>query len=369
MSGKISGVEVYIINMLKSLFEIDPPAGRAGKENEYILWYNAFKKVDISHFPADYPNVKLKRTKVPNKFLNLSLSLLRWPKVDKLIGKNINILWVPDPRPAPVSKKCKKITTFHDLSFEDFKYSFNFKTRLWHKVLRPKKEAEEASHIITPSEFTKSQLVEEYNVSPDKITVISEAAAEHLKPLDFPKSFELIKRKYKLPDQYFLCLSTLEPRKNIEGIIRAYTEWQYGNKATVALVIAGKECPGIFAELKIQKHPLIHLTGFVDEEDKSLLYQHAMAFLYPSLYEGFGLPILEAMQCGTPVITSDATAMPEVAGDAAILVNPNAPHELKLAMDEIYRDEDRRKELIEKGFEQAKKFSWKKATEELKSLF
>ena len=362
MSGKISGVEVYIINMLKDLFEMD-------KENEYILWYNAFRKVDTGHFPSDYPNVSLKRTKIPNKFLNLSLSLFRWPKVDKLIGKGIDVLWVPDPRPAPVSKKCKKIITFHDLSFEDFKYSFNFKTRLWHKVLRPKKEAKEAGRIITPSEFTKSQLTEEYNISPDKITVIQEAAAEHLKPLHFPRSFEIIKRKYNLPDQYFLCLSTLEPRKNIEGTIRAYTEWQYGNKSTVVLVIAGKEHPNIFAELKIQKHPLIHLTGFVDEADKALLYQHALAFLYPSLYEGFGLPILEAMQCGTPVITSDATAMPEVAGDAAILVNPNAPHELKLAMDEIYRDEDRRKELIEKGFEQAKKFSWKKAAEELRNLF
>ncbi|MBU0728087.1 hypothetical protein KKA95_05365, partial [Patescibacteria group bacterium] len=116
MAGKISGVEMYIVEMLKALFELD-------KKNEYILWYNTFKEVDISHFPANYPNVEVKRTKMPNKFLNLCLSILRWPKVDKLIGKDIDALWVPDPRPAPVSKKCKKITTFHDLSFEDFKYS------------------------------------------------------------------------------------------------------------------------------------------------------------------------------------------------------------------------------------------------------
>lgn len=362
MAGKISGVEVYIINMLKNLFGLD-------RENEYILWYNAFKKVDTSHFPTDFPNVRLKRTKIPNKILNLSLSLLRWPKVDRLIDKNIDVLWVPDPRPAPVSKKCKKIVTFHDLSFEDFKYSFNFKTRLWHKVLRPRKEAKEASHIITPSEFTKNQLIEEYGISPYKITVIPEAAAEHLKPLDFPKSFEIIKRKYKLPDQYFLCLSTLEPRKNIEGVVRAYTEWQEGNKSTVALVIAGREHPNIFADLKIQKHPLIHLTGFVDEEDKSLLYQHALAFLYPSFYEGFGLPILEAMQCGTPVITSDCSAMPEVADEAAILVNPNDTEDIKKSMDIIYRDEALREILINQGFKQAKKFSWQKAAGELLGLF
>lgn len=362
MAGKITGVEVYMLNMLKSLFELD-------SENEYILWYNAFKKIDISHFPSNYPNVTLKRTKIPNKILNLSLSLLRWPKVDKMIAKDIDILWVPDPRPAPVSKNCKKITTFHDLSFEDFKYSFNFKTRLWHKILRPRKEAKEADYIVSVSEFTKGQLIDEYNIDAKKIIVIQEAAAEYLKPIYFPKSFEVIKRKYSLPDQYFLCLSTIEPRKNITGIIKAYNDWQYGNKSDIGLVIAGKRYPNIFSDFHLKKHPLIHMPGFIDEEDKSLLYQHSLAFLYPSLYEGFGLPILEAMQCGTPVITSDATAMSETAGDAAILVNPNEPDEIKRAMDQIYRDEDQRKELIEKGFEQAKKFSWKKSAEDILKVF
>ena len=362
MAGKISGVEIYILGMLKAIFESDA-------KNEYILWYNSFKKVDVSHFPDKYLNVTVKRTHIPNKLLNLSLSILRWPKVDKLIGKDIDILWAPDPRPAPVSKKCKKITTFHDLSFVDFKYSFNFKTRLWHKILRPKKEAMEADTIIAVSEFTKGQLIDEYGIKSDKIKVIYEAAAEHLQPLPFAKSFEIIKRKYHLPDQYFLCLSTLEPRKNIAGIIKAYTDWQYGNKSDIALVIAGRKHPKIFSDLHLKDHPQIYMTGFIDEEDKALLYQHAMTFLYPSLYEGFGLPILEAMQCGTPVITSDATSIPEVAGDSAILINPNEPKELKQAMDEVYRDENLRHDLIEKGFEQAKKFSWKKAAGELMELF
>lgn len=362
MAGKISGVEVYILSMLEALFEQD-------WENEYILWYNAFKKVDTRHFPTHYPNVKLKRSRVPNKLLNLSLSFLRWPKIDKLIGGKIDLLWVPDPRPAPVSKDCKKIVTFHDLSFEDFKYAFTLKTRLWHKVLRPKKEAEEADRLIAVSEFTKEKLIGEYDIDPEKITVIHEAAGKHLSPLPLPKGFEILQRKYKLPDEYFLCLSTLEPRKNIKGIVDAYLSWQEGNQARVALVLAGKEYPGIFAEAKVKSHPLIQSIGFVDEEDKALLYQHALAFLYPSFYEGFGLPILEAMACGTPVITSDCSAMPEVAGDAAILVNPNDPHELKQAMDELYRDDALRKALTERGLERAAQFSWEKAAEELHLLF
>lgn len=358
MSGKISGVEVYIVNMLKALFEAD-------QKNEYVLWYNNFRSVDVSNWPTQYPNVTLRRTRIPNKLFNLSLSLLRWPKIDRLIGGKIDVLWVPDPRPAPVSKMCKKVVTFHDLSFEDFKYSFTFKTRLWHKILRPRREAREADHLIAVSHFTKSQLVEEYGIDPTKITVIYEAAAPHLKPLNMPKSFEIIHRKYKLPNQYFLCLSTLEPRKNIKGVIEAYLDWQREVKHPVALVIAGKKYPEIFAHVPLAQHPSILMTGFIDEEDKALVYQHALAFLYPSFYEGFGLPVLEAMACGTPVVTSDTAAMPEVAGDAAHLVNPSDPHQLKDALHQLYRDDVYREQLIAAGFKRAAEFSWKKAAKEL----
>lgn len=361
MAGKVTGVEVYIKSMLEALF-------KANHEHEIILWYNAFKKVNTRHFPELPKNVKLVRTRVPNKLFNLSLSLLRWPKIDRLIGGGIDVLWVPDPRPAPVSKDCKKISTFHDLSFEDFKYSFNLKTRLWHKILRPRREAAEASTIIAVSHFTKNQLIEEYGIDPAKIKVIYEAASPDLQPLYFPKSFEVIRRRYNLPDSYFLCLSTLEPRKNIAGIITAYLQWQEDTKVNVGLVVAGKKYPGIFSDTKLEENPNIFVTGFVEEEDKALIYQHALAFLYPSLYEGFGLPILEAMQCGTPVITSDATSMPEVAGDAALLVNPNEISEIKKAMHEVYRDDQLRAALIKKGFMHAKNFSWSKAAREFLKL-
>ncbi len=357
MVGKVSGVEVYIKSMLEALFKLKT-------KHKFVLWYNAFKNIDTSHFPKLPKNVKLVRTRIPNKLFNLSLSLLRYPKLDKLIGKGIDVVWIPDPRPAPISKNCKKVITFHDLSFEDFKYSFNFKTRLWHKILRPKKEAMEADAIVAVSKFTRGQLIEEYGIEKAKIKVTYEAAEDNLRPINLPKGFEIIKRKYDLPENYFLCLSTLEPRKNTEGIIEAYLALQEDTKMDVGLVIAGKKYPEIFSETKLKKHPNIHLTGFIDEEDKALLYQHALTFLYPSFYEGFGLPILEAMQCGTPVITSDATAMPEVAGDAALLVNPNEPKELKNAMHEVYRDEQLRESLIQKGFEQVEKFSWKKTAQQ-----
>jgi len=359
MSGKLSGVEVYILSMLHTLFSID-------QKNEYILWYNSYSDVDISHFPSEYPNVSVKRTRIPNKFLNLSLSLLRWPKIDRLIGKGIDLIWVPDPRPTPVSKKCKKIVTFHDLSFEDFNQSFNLKTRLWHKVLRPKKEAREADAIVAVSHFTKNRLREVYKVTTDKIHVIHEASsvsrAFH--------SFDSIQEIYHLPDRYFLCLSTLESRKNIAGVVKAYLNWQEEARSDIHLVIAGKRHPSIFSDLDLpDDHPFIKMIGFVEEDDKASLYQNAFAFLFPSFYEGFGLPILEAMQCGIPVITSTTSAMPEVAGDAALLVDPQFNNEIKMALHKIYQDSFYREQLIKRGFENVKRFSWDEAVKGLTKLF
>ncbi len=363
MSGKISGVEMYIDSMLKELFKRDT------KNDHFVLWYSGHKEVDFSKYTKHYSNVTVKHTRIPNKLLNLFFSLLRWPKVDKLIGEGIDLIWVPDPRPTPVSKGFKKIMTFHDLSFEDFSHSFNKRTRLWHKILRPRKEAEEAHHIIAVSKFTCQQLIEEYGVHEKRVSYIYEAASEHLQPIAISKLFDVIAKEYRLPKEYFLCLSTLEARKNIKGTIKAFLRWKKDVQSEVKLVIAGQEYPKIFKGMNLEDHPDIIMTGFVREEDKALLYQHALAFVYPSLYEGFGLPILEAMQCGAPVITSDATATKEVAGEAAYLVNPNDLDQIKEAMHDMYRDETLRADLIEKGFARAKEFSWKNAVKELMRVF
>lgn len=358
MAGKTTGVETYMHNLLHALFKSDP-------KNDYILWYNGAKEINTAHFPKGYANVTLKRTRIPNKLLNLSLSLLRWPKIDKLIGGSIDLLWVPDPRPAPVSITCRKVITFHDLSFEQFKYAFSLKSRLWHRLLRPKKEAREAHHLIAVSHFTKEQLKEVYGIADPKITVIHEAAADYLNAHKIPKLFQVIERNYGVTKPYFLLLSTIEPRKNIARALQAFREWQEAGNADISLVVAGEKYPSIFHTVPLARyHPKIIFTGFIHESDKATLYQNALAFLYPSLYEGFGLPALEAMQCGTPVITSDVTALPEVAGDAAIKVNPSSLVAIKKAMHEMYSDDRLRKELKTKGLERATRFSWQKAAAE-----
>lgn len=359
MSGKVSGVEVYIESMLKALFSFD-------QENEYILWYNSFKNVDISHFPIGYKNVSIKRTYVPNKILNFFLSFLRFPKLDRLVGKDVDIFWVPDPRPAPVSKGCKKIITVHDLSPLDYKAGFNWKTQLWHKLLRFETEFKEASTLVAVSQFTKSRIAHHFPDFSEKTAVIYEAVP------DFKTAFkplEDLQEKYKLPKNYLLSLSTLEPRKNIEGLLKGYIHYYDSAQNPLDLVIAGTECPSIFADLDLKAHPNIHFIGFVKPEDKFYLYHYAKVFLYLSFYEGFGLPILEAMEAGVPIITSRNSSMAEVSEDAAFHVEPKDPVSLSEALNKLLSDESLYSLMTVKINLQKEKFSWNLAAEQLLLAF
>ncbi len=359
MSGKVSGVEVYIQSMLKSLFELD-------SENEYVLWYNSFRKVDISHFPQGYPNVKIKRTRIPNKLLNFFLSFLRFPKLDRLISNNVDIFWVPDPRPAPVSSKCKKITTVHDLSPLDYKSGFNFKTRLWHRILRLEKEFKESFYLLSVSRFTKSRLIHYYPDLESKIAVIHEAVPDIRTAF---KDITFLSKKYDFPENYLLSLSTLEPRKNIEGLLKGYIDYYNSTDSPLDLVVAGIKNTSIFAHLNIKKHKNIHFIGFVEPEDKFYLYFYATAFIYPSFYEGFGLPVLESMEAGTPIVTSQGSAMAEVAENAALLIDPDNPKTISRAINELLSDESFYSLMKVRMNLQKEKYSWKKAAEQLLITF
>lgn len=365
MAGNISGVEIYIQNLLNEILKND-------KQNHYILWWNSHR--DISQNIPQFSNKNLTyiNTKIPNKILNLSLSLLRYPKIDKWIGKKINqkidTVFIPDPRPSPVSKNCKKIITIHDLSFEHYKKSFSFKTRLWHKILRPKKEAHEADQIIAVSQATKWDLSETYQINAHKIKVIYEASS--FKPQASSLKPQEIKTKYNLPEKFILTLSTIEPRKNIDGLLQAFQKLKKETNFPHKLVIAGKTNDSIFAKIKAlpENSADILFTGFIAEEDKGALYQLATAFVYPSFFEGFGLPLLEAMQMGCPVITSDLSSPPEVVENAGELINPYDIESIKNGMKKVLENQKLQAEMKQKGFLRAKKFSWKKCGKETISL-
>jgi glycosyltransferase involved in cell wall biosynthesis len=358
MHGRTSGVENYVRNLLKAMFEVD-------SEHTYVLFYNS--KKDCKKFLPEFDGrrVKVVRTKYPNKLVHIMWRFLRWPKVDKLIEKKIkqkiDVMWVPDPRPTPVSAGMRKITTIHDLAFERFPQHFSWRSRLWFKIVNPKHEVETSSKIIAVSEFTKRELEEVYKVDPEKVKVVLESVPGVLKPVMKERELIKVRKKYNLPKDYFLTFSTLEPRKNLENVVKGFSIFQRMHPLeTYRLVLAGRKDPKMFGKVFLDEHPDVRMIGFVDEKDKAAVYSAARGLLFVSTYEGFGFPVLEGMACGTPVITSKAASMPEVAGEAALSVDPYDSVKIADAMERLTRDTVA-EECRMAGLKQVKNFSWKKA--------
>lgn len=365
MSGKISGVEVYMKHLLNTLFELD-------QNNQYYLYYNNNR--DLSGFlpKFNYPQVQIVKTAVPNKIFNLLTSLIRYPKLDQLICRKcqidkLDLFWVPDPRPTPVSNQCVKITTFHDLSFEHFKNTFSWKTKLWHKILKPAREAKESKMIIAVSEATKQDLVSTYKLDEEGIKVVYEGVGEGMKQITDNRILSHLKTKYSLPEQFLLSISTIEPRKNLKGLIKAFRQWKEENSNNYKLVIAGKVNSKIFAKVDIlRENSDVKFIGFVAEEDKAGILSLAEGLCYPSFYEGFGLPIVEAFACGTPVLTSNRSSMAEIAQAAAVLVDPYNLKSIKTGLTDLT---NKKNILIERGFEKLKIFNWKNSAQAVLNLF
>lgn len=358
MHGRTSGVENYIRSLLAELIEMD-------EENSYVFYYNSHRDCGSFLPDVDGRRVKVVRTHYPNKLLNILWRFLQWPKIDRLIekriGRKVDVFFVPDPRPTPLSRSVKKVTTFHDLSFQRYPQHFSWRSRLWFKVLHPEREVKTSAKFIAVSEFTQKELIDVYGIVEEKIVVIPEAAPGDLFPETLEDSLQAVRKKYNLPDRFFLTFSTIEPRKNLESVMKAFAIFQKRYPLeTYRLVLAGRRDSQMFGKVFIHEHPDVFPCGFIEEADKAAVYSLARGLIFVSTYEGFGLPILEAMACGTPVIASSVASMPEVVGGAGLTVDPydtdhiaEAMH--RLTMDETYAD------YRERGLERVKAFSWKKA--------
>lgn len=232
--------------------------------------------------------------------------------------------------------------------------------------------------IVCPSQATKNDLCEYVgnNLDPAKVYVTPWAASDSFYPCHDLEKIASVKQKYNIPGvPYLLCLSTIEPRKNVDGVIRAFREAIKQEKIyDLAIVIAGElgwQYEPILREAKRfpRLAPRIIFTGHVDEADLAALYSGALMFVYPSFYEGFGLPPLEAMQCGTPVITSNNTSLPEVVGDAVLLVNPRDEAEISQSILKIYQSSQLRSELSQKSLRRSQEFSWDLCADKTVSVY
>lgn len=274
-------------------------------------------------------------------------------------------VFYPIPKHIQEKKHIKKVITIHDTTPFIFN---NSDVSLMNDILN---SIDDSTTIIAVSEHTKRDILHYApHIKTENIYVCPLAASEEFfYPCKDSEKFEKIKEKYQLPEKYFLSLSTLEPRKNIDHLIRCFIKTIKENKIDdLYLVLAGKK--GWFFDKIFEEHDnagdlkdRIIFTGFVPNEDLASIYSNAQAFYYMTLYEGFGLPPLEAMQCGTPVVVSDNSSLPEVVGDAGILLDAKDEEKLIQAMINLYNNGDLRKSLSEKSLIQAQKFSWDKVVD------
>lgn len=358
-SSEYSGVEHYTVRVLEQLLESD-------HDTIYRLFYNGFfkKKFDFFHFI----NARYIQTRIPNRLLNLSLKLFSYPKLEKLVGTRGTIL-MPNWNTLAVQPDTRVILTVHDLSPQLMPEFYSLKSRIWHRLLNIPKLLNRANHLIAVSEFTKMSLIEKMGVPSHKITV-AQLGVDHNNYLPNLKVERLreVRNRYDLPGDFVLFVGTVEPRKNLPRLIEAFEQID----APIHLVIAGKLGWKYNALLRqianSPKQRFIKLIGYIPENDKPYIMKLARVFAWPSLYEGFGLPILEAMAVGTPVVTSSVSSLPEVTGDSAILVNPHNTEDIAKAILQLHQDESLRETYITKGLQRSQEFSWDKCASIIKTV-
>ena len=284
-----------------------------------------------------------------------------YPKIDLLLG-GVGMFFSPHWRVTALSSSVPLVVTFHDLFFEIMPRFFTWRRRLWHWFMDYEAAADRARKIIAVSENTKKDLIKLYRISPDKIQVIYPGVHNALHP---PLSLREGEGEL-LP---FLFLGTFEPRKNLDAILSAYEQYHDASSEKRPLVLAGSQ--GWKTRIRIPKkiRDKVSVRLNVSEEEKADLYRRAFALLFPSFYEGFGFPVLEAASAGVPVLASFSGSLSEIAGDFALLVNPLRTAQIAEGMIALETDEQLYAALKHKGISAAKRFDWNKTASETLKVF
>lgn len=354
LDNQYAGIHIYTKELIRALIKVD-------KKNEYILIRQ--KKKD------DFP--ELKQIIVPNLPIYTGFQIFRFFFIFPYLARYLKVDAVVEPAhfgPFNLPKKIKRITVIHDLTPIKFPEFHRYYSQTLQRVFL-KNILKKADLIITNSNNTSQDVIEFLPGSEKKVKRIYLGKENLFKP--GAKESTMI--KYKLDQPYFLFTGTLEPRKNLLVLLDAYAKFRNSTGSIVKLIIVGKKGwksdPIMDA---IENHPFrndIQLVGYVPREDLPSLYSKAIAFIYPSIYEGFGLPVLEAMACGAPCIVSNSSSLPEVGRDAALFFHHNNSDDLCNNLILVASNEQMRAEMIKKSITHAEGFSWELCAEEfIKSL-
>src|SRR6185436_16304439 len=344
----LGGNESYATNLIEALAEID-------QTNCYTLYVT--KRAAVERFGNRWPNFSVRTTLPHTPLIRIPLTLSA-----ELRRNPVDVLHVQFT--APPFSPCPVVVSIHDLSFEHLPQTFKWRSR---KQLRitVRRSAREAVHVIALSEHARRDLVETYGLAPEKVTAIPLAAADHFRPISDDEELQRVRQTYGIVGEYILSVGAIQPRKNLSRLVDAYSRLRRATPEgnLPKLVLAGK-CAWLYEETlrtirELQVSDSVILTGYVPDHDLPGLYSGALCFVYPSYFEGFGLPPLEAMKCGAPVIVGNQTSLPEVVGNAGLLVDPFDADAIAGAIDRVIRDSNLRAELGKKGLARAQLFDWR----------
>jgi len=341
-----SGVGEYAKNLLERL-------PRSTPQLRYRFFSTAAGPVRLKSSAA---NVSPAVSRTPSSIFNASVRLLHWPKLDSYC--QAGVVFLPSLQSVSVRETTRLAVTIHDLSFERYPEFFSPRARLWHRLVNPRWLCRRADAIFAVSEHTKAELVACYGISPELITVTYLGVDESFFVPLGPGDLAAVRRRYGLPERFILTVGNIEPRKNIGALVAAYDRLA----PDADLVVVGRPVRGAYTlpshRQRARRGGRVRFLGYVNAEDRPALYRLATCLAYPSFYEGFGLPALEAMACGTPVVATSATSLPEVVGDAALLVDPHDVADLAGALEALVTDHALAERLRRRGLQRATLFSW-----------
>ncbi len=338
-----TGTETYSLHLIRALLTVP--------ENPHLfrLYFNRSPDADLIEPGSGWEE---RAIPLPRLWTHLRLS---W----EMLRRAPDVLFVP-AHVVPLIHPPASVVTVHDLGYLRYPWTHPTLSRLY-LDLSTRYSAGAAARVVADSEATRSDLVTRYGVPPDKVAVVYPGGGEpgdHLPEAEI----ERVRAKYRLPRRYILHVGTVQPRKNLARLVEAYAVLVRTSGTDCHLILAGRPGWGMEAlARRIQSRGLrdrVHLLGYVPSADLAPLRSGSQLMVLPSLYEGFGFPLIEAMAAGVPAVASDASALAEVAGDAAMLVDPLDIDAWAAAMARGLQDESLRAELIERGLERSKRFSW-----------
>ena len=347
------GIGTYTHNLLDHLLKYD-------KKNHYVLIYNQRLDKTVRHLSKRYPNVEEKYYHIPSAFL--------WDQVVvPIICKKEKIEVIFNPKLSiPFLTRAKKVFVMHGADWVVFPKNYKPLDRLYHTIFG-RLYCRFADKIISVSKNASEELCKHYKLPPEKLKTIYHGVNDSFKPISNRAKLQSIQEKYHLPEQFILFVGQIYPMKNFKGIVKAYH--QIYREFPHKLVVVGKLGPNhqqdieIIHRLKMEKE--IRFLGWVPDDDLPAIYSLASFLSFPSLYEGFGIPIIEAMKCGCPVLTSDIGAPAEVACDAALLVKPKDIDAIANGMRKLLTHDQLRAQFKEKGVFRADGFTWDNCAKEV----